>query len=64
MQPFRIEDCWNPGPDDRPTLAGILDRLEEMTFQTSHSVKSPKVESFVRAIKDQERKRGIEITVD
>jgi hypothetical protein len=48
-------------PDDRPSFTLILWQLKEIGFKVAHKVDSVRVEKFVRTIKEQEKRMGIEI---
>jgi hypothetical protein len=47
-----ICDCWAQDPEDRASLRGILDHLEEMQFKVTPGVNSAKVAAFVGKIID------------
>jgi hypothetical protein len=49
-----IEDCWAHDPDDRPTCAAIVDRLEEMDFKVTAGVSRVKLRAFVKRIEEWE----------
>jgi hypothetical protein len=45
--PDSVLPCWEIDPDDRPSFAGLVDRLAEMQFKVTADVNSAKLSAFV-----------------
>jgi hypothetical protein len=59
-----IVDCWANEPYERPSFQDVLIRLDRMDFRITAGVKTEKVRRFVKAVKAQEKKLGIEIEIE